>query len=86
MRIRHGAGTCATLRLPLVRTGWALRKFPFVAEKVPEEVVAPLRWRLSPGHFQAAGDCIIAFARAKFALPAETLFLDGGGFRRGAHE
>jgi excinuclease ABC subunit C len=29
---------------------------------------------------------VIAFARAKFALPAESLFLDGGRFRRWADE
>jgi len=26
--------------------------FPFVAEQVPEEVVAPLRWRAGPGDFE----------------------------------
>ena len=28
-----------------MRPGRALRQFPFVAEQVTEEVVAPLRWR-----------------------------------------
>ena len=80
MRIRHGTGACATLRLPLVRTGRALRQFPFEAEQVPEEVVAPLRGRVGPGDFQAAGDRVAAFARAKAALPAQALLLDAGRF------
>ena len=80
MGIRHGAGACATLRLPLVRTGRALRQFPFVAEQILEEVVAPLRGRVGPDDFQAAADRVIAFARAKAALPAQALLLDGGRF------
>jgi hypothetical protein len=46
--IRNRADACATLRLPLMCTGRAPRQFPFVAEQVPEEVVAPLRWRGGP--------------------------------------
>ena len=63
-----------------MRTGRALRQFPFVAEQVPEEVVAPLRWRGGPNDLQAAGDRVIAFAGAEAALPAEALLLDAGGF------
>ena len=74
------AGACATLRLPLVRTGRALRQFPFVAEQDSEEVVAPLRWRVGPGDLQAAGDRVAAFAGAEAALPAEALLLDAGRF------
>ncbi len=37
VRVRHGAGTRATLRCPLLRAGRALRQLPFVAEQVPEE-------------------------------------------------
>ena len=74
------------LRLPLMRTGRALGQFPFVAEQVPEEVVAPLRWRRGPDDFQAAGDRVPSFARAKFALPAEALLLDAGGFRLRPHQ
>ncbi len=64
-----------------MRTGRALGQFPFVAEQVLEEVVAPLRWRRGPDDFQAAADRVTPFARAKFALPAEALLLDAGGFR-----
>src|SRR5271167_112302 len=74
------------LRFPLIRTGRALGQFPFVAEQVPEVVVAPLRWRRGPDDFQAAGDRVSRFARAKSALPAETLLLDAGGFRLWAHQ
>ena len=80
VRMRHGAGTGAVLRLPLVRTGRALRQFPFEAEQVPEEIVAPLRGRGGPGDFQAAGDRVAAFAGAEAAFPAEALLLDAGGF------
>ena len=83
--MRHRSGARATLRLPLMRTGRALRQLPFVAEQVPEEVVAPLRRRRGPGDFQTAGDRVTALARAKAALPAEALLLDGGRFRLGTH-
>ena len=66
------------LRFPLMRTGRALRQFPFVAEQVPEEVVAPLRWRGGPDDFQAAADRIGAFAAAKGVLPTEALLFDAG--------
>src|SRR5271165_6330566 len=67
-----------------MRTGRALGQFPFVAEQVREEVVAPLRRRLGPNDFQAASDRVIPFARAKFVLPAEALLLDGSGLGYGA--
>src|SRR5258707_13615274 len=86
VRIRHRTGACAMLRFPLMRTGRALGQFPFVAEQVPEEVVAPLRWRRRPDDFQAAADRVAPFTRAKFAIPAEALLLDAGGFRLWAHQ
>src|ERR1017187_3379294 len=64
-----------------MRPARALGQFPFVAEQVREEVVAPLRRRRAPNDFQAAADRVTAFARAKFALPAEALLFDAGGFR-----
>src|ERR1019366_3807547 len=64
----------------------ALGQLPFVAEQVREEVVAPLRRRRAPNDFQAAADRVTPFARSKFALPAETLLLDAGGFRLWAHQ
>ena len=66
-----------------MRTGRALRQFPFVAEQVLEEVVAPLRGRGGPGDFQAAGDRVGAFARAEAVLPAEALLLEAGRFGLG---
>src|SRR5208282_3852689 len=49
-----------------------------------KEVVAPLRWRLGPDDFQAAADCVTAFAAAIGVLPAEPLLLDGCAFGLGA--
>ena len=74
------------LRYPLVRAGRALGQLPIVAEQVPEEVAAPLRWRRGPGDFQAAGDRVTSLARAKAALPAQALLLDAGGFRLWAYQ
>src|ERR1700732_768662 len=69
-----------------MRTGRTLRQFPFVAEQVREEVVAPLRGRRGPNDFQAAADCVAAFARLKFALPAEALLLYAGRLRLYTHQ
>ena len=80
MGIRNRAGACAALRLPLMRTGRALRQLPFVVEQVSEEVVTPLRGRGGPGDLQTAGDRVTAFAGAEAALPAQALLLDAGRF------
>src|SRR5271157_1436207 len=85
MRIWHSTGARVTLRLPLLRAGRALCQFPFVAEQVPQEVVAPLRGRGGPDDFQAAGDGVAAFARAIAALPAQALLLKTSGFRLRSH-
>src|SRR5262249_15267276 len=81
---RPGAST--VLRFPLIGTGRALGELPFVAEQILEEVVAPLRRRLTPDDFRAAGDRVAASAGAIFALPAEALLFDGGGLRFRAHQ
>ena len=81
-RIRHRTGACAVLRRPLIRAGRALGQLPFVAEQVPEEVVAPLRRRRGPDDFEAAGDRVGALARAECVLPAEALMLDVRAFGR----
>src|SRR6476469_8445853 len=81
IRIRYQPGACAILRPPLMRTGRALGQFPFEAEQVLEEVVAPLRRRLGPGEFDAAGDGVTGPARAIFSGPAEALLLDVAAFR-----
>src|SRR3954463_11232264 len=69
-----------------MRTSRTLSQFPFIAEQVGEEVIAPLGRRGGPGDFQAAADGITGSARSKFALPAEALFLDGGRFRLRAYQ
>src|SRR5687767_7274358 len=68
--IGHSTSACTVLRLPLLRTGWALGQLPFIAEQVLEEVVTPLRWRRSPGAFQTAGDGVAVIAAAQAVLPA----------------
>ena len=81
VRMRHGAGASAVLRLPLMRAGRALREFPLVAEQVLEVVVAPLRRRRGPGDFQAAGDRVSALAGAEFVRPAQALLVDARPLR-----
>src|ERR1700685_2029048 len=71
---------CAIFWRPLMRAGRTLRQFPFVAEQVGEEVVAPLRGRRSPGDFQAAADGVTTVPFAELVLPSEALILDVGAF------
>src|SRR6185437_7282476 len=85
MRVRHCACPTAILGPPLVRSGWTLRQLPFELKEVLEEVVAPLRRRLRPGHFQAAADGVSAKTLAEFILPAKALVLNVGAFRLRAH-
>src|SRR6202795_1985741 len=66
-------------------TGRALGQFPFVAEQVGEEVVAPLGWRLGPSDFEAAADGVSTKTFTKFILPSQALVLDVGAFWFGAH-
>jgi hypothetical protein len=76
-----GIVASGALRLPLLGAGRALGQLPFEFEQVVEEVVAPLRRRLRPGDFRAAGDGVGADAGAVLALPAEALILDRAAFR-----
>ena len=69
------------LRLPLLRAGRALGQLPFEVEQIIEEVVAPLRRGLRPGHLRTARDGVGAEAGAMLALPAKALILDGAAFR-----
>ena len=78
-RVRDGG--LGALRLPLLCAGRALGQLPFEVEQIIEEVVAPLRRGLRPGHFRTAGDGVGAEAGAMLALPAEALILDGAAFR-----
>src|SRR5260370_2148975 len=80
-RIRHRPVSRAIFRRPLMSTGRALGQFPFVAEQVGEEVVAPLGWRLGPNDFQAAADGVSTKTFTKFILPSQALVLDIGSFR-----
>ena len=83
--MRHRAASAPFFGIHWLRTGRALRQFPFVAEQVFEEVVAPLRGRAGPGDFQAAGDRVSAFAGAEAVLPAQALLLEAGRFRIRPH-
>src|ERR1017187_7024679 len=85
VRIRHRTGASAILRSPLMRPGRTLRQFPFIAEQVGEEVVAPLRRCRGPNDFQAATDGVITKTFAKVILPSEALILDVGTFWFGAY-
>src|ERR1035441_4452661 len=67
-----------------MRTGRALGQFPFVAEQVLADVVAPLPRRRTPSNFQAAADRVVAVAAAIGVVPAQALLLDGGGLGYGA--
>src|ERR1700722_4007347 len=84
--IRVGDRGLRVLPLPLLRAGRALGQFPFVLEQVVEEVVAPFRRCLRPGHFRAAGDGIGAETGAMLALPADALILDRRAFRLDANQ
>ena len=86
-------GSCASgtvawraLRLPLLSAGGALGQLPLVLEQVLEEVIAPPRRRLRPGHLRAAGDRVASMAGAVLALPAEALLLEGAAFRLGSDQ
>src|SRR5471030_1532836 len=70
---------------PLVGAGGALGEFPFVAEEVLKEAVAPLRRRAGPGDFQAARDRIAALAATEAVLPAQSLVLKIGRLGFGTH-
>src|SRR6185437_12318948 len=75
MRIRHGTIACPVFWPPLMCAGRALGKFPFKAEQVVEEIVAPLSRCLGPGDFQTAADGISAETFAELILPTKTLVL-----------
>src|SRR6202035_3919899 len=85
MRIRHRTIAGAIFRRPLMRTGRALGQFPFEAEQIGEKVVAPLRRRLRPDHFQAAANRVSTKTFTEFVLPPEALVLNLGTFWFGAH-
>src|SRR5258708_3351183 len=63
-----------------MRTGRTLRQFPFVAEQIGEEVVAPLRGSCGPNNLQAAADRVTTETFAQFILPPKALILNGGAF------
>src|SRR3984885_4540814 len=68
-----------------MRAGRTLRQFPFVAEQVREEVVAPLRGRRGPYDFQSAADSVTTMTFAKLILPSQALIFNVGAFRFVAH-
>ncbi len=62
---------------PLDGAGRALLLHPFELEQVLEEVVAPLRGRVGPGHLDARADGVAGLAGLVGARPAHALRLDG---------
>src|SRR5215475_968154 len=79
----HSGGARAIFGSPLMRASWTFGKFPFVAEQVLEEFIAPLRRCRAPSDFQTAGDRVAVYALAKAILPAQTLLFETSGFRIG---
>ena len=53
-----------------------LRKFPFVAEKIVEIAVTPLRRRACPSDFEATGDRVVAMASAIAVFPTLALLFN----------
>src|SRR5690348_9115287 len=80
MGIRNCACSRSVLRSPLMRACWAFREFPVVLEQSFEVVVVPLRWRVGPCAFKAAGDSVATVPSFEVALPAEALLDDVGTF------
>src|SRR5688572_4785818 len=68
-----------------MRTRRALRELPLEAEQMLEEIVAELRRRGGPGHFETAGDGVGTLARIELADPAAALRFEIGRFRIHAH-
>ena len=83
MRVRDATRAHAVLGRPLMGASRALGQLPFVAEQVPEEVVAPLGRRRGPGDFEPAANGVATLAGAEGVGPAKTLQFDAGGFRLG---
>ena len=69
--------------VPDVGTGGAFGQLPFVFEQQVEVAHVPLSGVGRPRTFDAAGDCIDAFAALVGAGPAKALGFDGGTFGLG---
>ena len=79
--VRVGNDLRRVLGHPLLGAGRRLGQLPFVLEQVLEEVVAPQRRGLGPGHFDAARDRVGAVPRAVVAHPAQALRFQRRAFR-----
>ena len=77
--VRHRVGARAVRRLPLMCPGRALRQFPFEAEQILEEVVAPLRRRRRPGDLESARDRVGALSAPVAIGPSQALLGDARG-------
>ena len=60
-----------------------LCQFPFVAEKIVEIAVAPLRRRACPSDFETTGDRVVSMSSAITVFPTLALLFNtsGSGFR-----
>ena len=68
----HRIGPAAVLRSPLIGARGTLEEFPLIAVQDLEEAVVPLGRCVSPRHFEAAGDRVVANAGALGILPTKT--------------
>ena len=75
VRIRYGGGCRFIGGDPLMRTGWTLGEFPFVAEQGFKVAVVPRGGRCGPRAFEAAGDGVASIAGSKAVLPAKAHLL-----------
>ncbi len=85
MRIRNGIGEGAVLRVPLPGAGGALLQLPLVPVEQLEVVHVPGGRCARPRALDAAGDGVVAGARAVGVLPPQALLLHGRGLGVGAH-
>ena len=69
-------------RLPLLSARGRAHQLIFIIEQQPEVILRPLRRRVDPRTFDAAGDGVFAKAALVGARPAETLERDVGALGR----
>ena len=77
----HCIGTHSMFRNPLMRSRRTFSKFPFVAKKIPEKVVAPFGRCGGPCTFQTTGDGMFSTTASKGIFPTKSLLFNASGSR-----